>query len=438
MFATEREVLGKLYGLPDGGQAKAKAKQLRQTRWLATSLLGLMLLTLVTSAVYQLHHPWLHWARAFAEAGTVGALADWYAVSALFRHPLGLAIPHTAIIARNKDKIGESLGDFVEQNFLTPENITEKLGQYDAAKSLAIWLTERENSLFVASAISSFVPAMLNGLDEGDVRLFFDRALRPFVVRLNVARIAGNILSVLTEEDRHQALLGRALQALERWIVAKERLIEAKFSEVSRYTPGGLDRYVVSKIVRGIVALLHEVVENPQHELRGQFDRTFKELMHDLTSSDAYRQKGEAMMQGLCEHITSEDFYRTLWCDIKTRVTVDLQSDPSVITQKIATTLAAVGKRLLEDGGVRQRLNEWWLDATRKIIMRFKNQMSRLITDVVRSWDADEVSRKVEMQIGKDLQYIRINGTLVGGAVGLLLHAAILIASTRAATYWLQ
>jgi len=435
--ATDRQDAGKPYLVLSREQASVKAKQLRQTRWLASSLLGVMLLILAISATFQARYPWLHWLRAFAEAGTVGALADWYAVTALFRHPLGLAIPHTAIIPTNKDKIGESLGEFVEQNFLTAENITEKLRQHDVAQALAKWLTKRENSLAVASAVSSFVPALLNGVQDRQVRQFFDHALWPQLLRLNVPRVAGNVLSVLIEGDRHQALLDRALHALERWIVARQGLIEAKFSEASRYTPRGLDNYVVQKFLAGIVALLHEIVENPRHELRAQFDQAVRELIHEMTNSNEYCQKGQALMRRLVEHMKSEDFYQSLWRDIKTRVTVDLASDTSLITEQIAAALVAISEHLLEEGGVRQRLNAWWLDAIRKIVLRFRNQISGLITDVVRSWDSDEVSRKVEIEIGKDLQYIRVNGTLVGGAVGLLLHAAILIAGTTAVGYWL-
>ena len=197
-------------------------------QWLATSLLAAMLVLLVVSAGWQSRFPWLHWVQAFAEAGTVGAMADWYAVTALFRRPLGIPVPHTAIIPTHKDMIGETLGEFVEQNFLTPENIIAKLRQTDAAQALAEWLVARENSLAVASAVAGFIPAVLKGLEDTEVRQFLDRALTPQLLSLNVSRIAGNVLMLLTRNDRHQLLFDRALQALERWLVAKEELIETK------------------------------------------------------------------------------------------------------------------------------------------------------------------------------------------------------------------
>ena len=399
--------------------------RLRRMRWLATSLLVAMLLLLATSVALEFRHSWLQWIRAFAEAGAVGGLADWYAVTALFRRPLGLPIPHTAIIPANKDRIGESLGDFVEQNFLTPEHIVARLREHDAAWALARWLAAPDNSLAVASTIGDFLPTLLSGFSDEEIRQFFDRALTPQLLRLNVSRIAGSVLSVLTQDERHQVLLDRALQALEGWLVANQELIQTKFSEASRYTPSVVDRYIVQKFLQGIVALLHEVAANPQHELRARFDQAVQARIHDLMNSETHRRKGEALLRRLIEHVRSEGFYRSLWENMINRVTADLRSDSPVITGHIAAALAAVGERLLEEPGVRQRLNAWWLETAGAIVQRFGHQISRLISDVVKSWDAGEVSRKVELEIGRDLQYIRINGTFIGGAVGVLLHAGI-------------
>ena len=190
-------------------QAAAGRARLRRMQWLATSLLGAMLVLFLVSAAYQSTHSALHWVRAFAEAGAVGAMADWYAVVALFRHPLGLPIPHTAIIPKNKDRIGESLANFVEHNFLTPENIIRELERHNAARALAEWLAVPANSRGVAQAVCEAIPAILDALDDEDVRRFFDRTLTPHLGKLDVSRIAGNALQVLTEGGRHQALLDR-------------------------------------------------------------------------------------------------------------------------------------------------------------------------------------------------------------------------------------
>ena len=408
----------------DDARAGSKQDQLRRMRWLATSLLGAMLALLIASAAYQSGYPWLHWIRAFAEAGAVGAMADWYAVTALFRYPLGLPIPHTAIIPSNKDRIGASLGDFVEQNFLTPENILARLREHNLAKALAKWLAAPPKSQALAKAIGEFIPQFLDALEDADLKRFFDRTVTSQLLTLNVSRIAGNILALLTEDDRHQALLDRALHALERLLVANAGLIKEKFGEASRYTPGRLDRYLVNKFVEGIVALLHEVVDSPQHELRKQFDQAVRKLIHDLTSSEDYREKGEVLWHKLVEHLQNEDYYRSLWDEIKMRVKADLDHEPSVLRSHIAGALTLLGEKLLDEPAVQEQLNAWWLNALHKIVLRYRHQISSLITGVVQGWDAEQISRKIELEIGKDLQYIRINGTFVGGAVGVLLHAA--------------
>jgi uncharacterized membrane-anchored protein YjiN (DUF445 family) len=419
--------------LLDDGQACSKADRLRRMQRLATSLLALMLVLLLVSATCQASYPWLHWIRAFAEAAAVGAMADWFAVTAMFRHPLGLAIPHTAIIPGNKDRIGESLGDFVEQNFLTPEKIVARLQQHDAARVLARWLAAPANSLALARGVADFLPAMLDGLGDRQLRRFFDRALMPQVLTLDVARMAGNLLTVLTQDDRHQALLDRALRALEGWLVAKEGLIRAKFSEASRFTPVRLDSYVVNRFIQGIIALLHDVVENPSHELRGQFDEAVRSLIHDLLNSEDYRRKGEVLLQELVEHLRGENTYRRVWEALSRRVRDDVESDSSLIRRHLAGALVALGERLLEEPGMQQKLNAWWLTTIRRIAVRYRRQISSMITEVVKSWDAEQVSRKVELEIGRDLQYIRINGTFVGGTVGLFLHAGLHVLSVAKA-----
>jgi uncharacterized membrane-anchored protein YjiN (DUF445 family) len=415
-------------GTGTGASASArpdvKAEQLRRVQLFATVLLGAMLLLLVLSAACQNNHPWLEWLRALAEGGAVGAMADWYAVTALFRQPFGLPIPHTAIIPSNKDRIGAALGDFVEQNFLTPANIIAKLQEHDAAAALAQWLAVPQNSLRLASTIAASIPGMLRGLRDSEVQQFVDRALTP-LLSPKVSELAGHVLAVLTQDGRHQALLDRALRALEHWLVSRQALITAKFSQASRFTPPLLDRYVVSKFMQGIVALLHDIAGNPRHELRLRLDAAVRKLIDDLRSSEEYRQKGVELLRAVVEHCGREDYYRALWQDVQKRIDADLASESPISTQYLADALIALGDSLMKDPGVRRKLNAWWLDAVHRVGTRYRREISGLITDVVNSWDAEEVSRKLELEIGKDLQYIRINGTVVGGAVGLLLHGGV-------------
>jgi len=407
----------------DDPHAELKLAGLRRMQRVATSLLCAMLVLLALSAAFKTAYPWLQWVQAFAGAATVGAIADWFAVVALFHHPLGLPFPHTAIVPGNKDRIGASLGHFVEHNFLTVENVIRKLEPRNLAKAVAEWIADRSNSENLAERACALIPALLNALGDEDVRRFVDRTIAPQLKKLDVANIAGNMLTVLTAQGRHQAVLDRVLQALENWLIANKDTITEKFGAASKYTPGFLDSYIVNKFAEGIIALLHEVARNSDHEIRRQFDRASNELIHKLKTSIAYREQGEVLKREFLEHLEREDYYRVVWNDIKQKLTADLAGDHSLIRAHVAEALAKLGSGLRDDPNLQIRLNAWLLQAIEALLVQHRHQVSGLITDVVRGWDAREVAEKMELEIGKDLQYIRISGTLVGGTVGLLLHA---------------
>jgi uncharacterized membrane-anchored protein YjiN (DUF445 family) len=412
-------------GMKASANANLKLVRLRRMRVTATCLLAAMIALLIASVGWQASYPWLAWVRAFAEAGTVGAIADWYAVVALFRHPLGVAMPHTAIIPKNQARIAESLGSFVEQNFLTTEIVVGRLSEYNAAGALATWLAEKENSSAIANVVVESLPRLLERIDEEDVKVLFDRLLLPQLRTLDVSRIAGQVLGVLTEGNRHQPLLDRGLVAVEAWLTANVNLIKAKFSEASRFTPAPLDAYIVNKFVEGIVVLVHEVAANPDHELRRQFDSAFITLSADLQTAANYRRFGRVLLRDCIRHIKAGGYYRVFLDRIQARVAMDAASDQSVAHDMISGALVSLGKTMVSASSIQNKLNAWWLEIARMLVLRYRHQLSGLITDVVKGWDAQEVSGKFEAEIGWDLQFIRINGTFVGGLVGLLIHTCV-------------
>ncbi|WP_341315410.1 DUF445 domain-containing protein [Paraburkholderia sp. IMGN_8] len=404
-----------------------KASGLKRMRRTATCLLAFMIALLLVCVAWQADHSWLAWPRAFAEAGTVGAIADWYAVVALFRHPLSLRIPHTAIIPQNQPRIAESLGNFVEENFLTPELIVGRLSGHDAAQVLARWLAQPANSREVADIVAHAVAGLLDGIDEADLQWLFDRLVIPQLRTLDVSRVAGDVLKVLTEGERHQPWLVHGLDALEKWLTANVDMIKAKFSEASRYTPAPLDAYIVRKFVEGIVALLHEVAASPDHELRRQFDEALQALTVQLQTSAVHRRFGKSLMRDCIRYFRHADYYRVLLERLRMRVIADLNHEQSAVRDALTSMLASLGKRISREPALRHKLNAWWLALARELVVRYGRQFSALITEVVKDWNADEVSRKIEAEIGRDLQYVRINGTFVGGMVGVLIHAATLV-----------
>jgi uncharacterized membrane-anchored protein YjiN (DUF445 family) len=393
----------------------------------ATCLLACMIALLLACVAWQPEHSWLAWPRAFAEAATVGAIADWYAVVALFRHPMGLRIPHTAIIAQNQQRIAESLGNFVEENFLTPELIVGRLSGYDAAQALGRWLAQPGNSRGVADTVANAAAELLEGIDEADLQWLFDRLVIPQLRRLDVSRVAGDVLKVLTEGERHQPWLVHGLEALEKWLTANVDMIKAKFSEASRYTPAPLDAYIVRKFIEGIISLLHEVAANPDHELRRQFDESLQELIVRLQTSAVHRRLGKSLVRDCIRYFRHADYYGVLLERLRTRVSADLGHEQSAVRDALTSMLATLGKRISREPAIRDKLNAWWLALARELVVRYGRQFSALITEVVKDWNANEVSQKIEAEIGRDLQYVRINGTFVGGMVGVLLHAATLL-----------
>ncbi|WP_225934404.1 DUF445 domain-containing protein [Cupriavidus sp. EM10] len=357
----------------------------------------------------------------------MGAVADWYAVVALFRHPFGIPVPHTAVIPRNQQRIAENLATFVERNFLAPDLVVDRLRTHNSAQSVAAWLAAPGNSRALADPAVDALPALLRVFDDDEVARLIQRGALPGLRALDVSGIAGHLLQILTETQRHQPLLERALTALEAWLADNAGLLQAKFSEASRYTPVRLDAYIVNKFMQGVIALLHEVRTEPEHPLRQQFDDAVRDVILKLRTSDRYRRIGRLWMRDFLRHLEREDSYRALWQRLRDWISADAVRHDSLARAMLADLLASLGASVRDDPALQAGLNEWWLRGVRFTMSRYRHLVSRLIAEVVKGWDADEISRKLELEIGSDLQYIRINGTFVGGMVGVLLHAAMLL-----------
>jgi uncharacterized membrane-anchored protein YjiN (DUF445 family) len=400
-----------------------KRAQLSRMRTVATLSLVCVFVVLVASSIGIARYPALAWVRAFAEAATVGAIADWFAVVALFRHPLGLRIPHTAIIPRNKDRIGRSLGRFVELNFLTPENIVKKLTQAGIAARLAAWLSQRANSEIAAQRACSAIPPLLSALADDDMLRLIDRSVTPQLERLDAARLAARTLALFTAEGRHQQLLDAVLPVIARWLTANREMVLGKFGEMSRYTPQFVDRYIVDRLIAGIIDVLQQVARDPSHELRARFDAASAKFIDDLKHSPQYREQAEALKQDVLNHLKAHEYYRSLWRAGRQHVLQDLASEGSVIRQQLTEVLMAFGSSLSQDEPLQRKLDDWIERAVETLAVRNRHEISLLIEDIVRGWNARDMAEKAELEIGRDLQYIRINGMLVGGLVGLVLHA---------------
>jgi uncharacterized membrane-anchored protein YjiN (DUF445 family) len=400
-----------------------KRARLRRMQRLNLALLAVNLIVLILSVQFESTWPWLRWTQAFAEASAIGAIADWYAVVALFRRPLGLPIPHTAIIPRNQRNIGDSLGGFVTRYLLTPDTIVGKLEGLDVPRQMADWLALPANAAIVADSLTSFLPALLRAPEDEDLRRLFRVNLLPKLLELDAARLIGRSMEVLLDAGLHRVLLDRALLAMDGWLLGNEELVREKFAQASKYTPAFVDQYIVRKFLDGVRTLLHEVAGDGEHPLRESLAVALRDWARELEQLPAQREAAQAWLRSALESFFGDSDLRRLRDTLAARAEADLARPDSQLRHYTGTLLAALAAGVARDPVILQRLNAAWLKFARRLAARHGGQIAALISEVVRGWDAQEVSDRIEIEIGRDLQFIRINGALVGGIVGVLLYA---------------
>ena len=403
-----------------------KRARLRRMQRLNLTLLGTSLALLVASVLYQPRWPWLRWLQAFAEAAAIGAIADWYAVVALFRRPLGLPIPHTAIIPRSQRKIGESLGKFVAQYLLTPDTIVARLEGFETMQQLADWFAIPSNAAAFAESITGLLPALLRAPDDADLRRLFRVAIVPRLLALDAAGLAQRITCLLLDTRLHDTLMDRALALFDRWLIDNQALIREKFAQASKYTPAFVDGFVVRKFLDGVRSLIHDVVIDPSHPLRGAFERALRDYALELRESPEQRAVALGWLRAAVEAFAGDQDLQRLREALAAYAEADLARPDSVVRHSVAAFVGALAQGIVRDPAILQRLEASWLRLARTLSLRHGGQIAALIAEVIGGWDADEVARKIELEIGPDLQFIRINGALVGGIVGLLLYAGTL------------
>ncbi|MCF6262371.1 MAG: DUF445 domain-containing protein [Xanthomonadales bacterium] len=384
-----------------------------------------LILLLVMAVLYTLswdqQGAWL-WLHAFSEAAMVGALADWFAVTALFRHPMGLPIPHTAIIARRKNEIGESMARFVAENFLQAEVLEKRLQSHNLAGIVISWLKQTDNRRQLIGNTLSLWSWLMAAVGEQRVRAFVTRIAQRQSSNFDVAKIAGQALEVMTSKGRHQEVFTQALRfAIVALSENEERIRYRVQHESPWWMPGFVDDKIVGQLLQRIETVLFEMALDPEHELRQRFDQQLEKLTKDLQTLPEYKLLGERIKKDFMQNDSIQEYLLRLWNDLAARLKL-AESDPdSKIHLHMDNLLQGLVVELEADPGMRELLDQWISAAITHIVSENADSISGLISDTVRSWDADTTSRRVELAIGRDLQFIRINGTLVGGLVGVLL-----------------
>jgi len=399
-----------------------KALQLRRMKRIPLLLLCLMAVLFAMT----LHSPasWAAWLHAFAEAGMVGALADWFAVVALFRHPLGLPIPHTAIIPNRKNDIGESMSRFVADHFLEPDVVRKKLQSTNLAAFVVSWLKSDKGRRSVEDLTTAVLGWALGALHEKRVRRFLSRLSSKQLANVNLAPLLGSTLEWLVQGQRHQQILTQVLRYTIVLVHDNRDAIRARVQQESPWwLPGFVDDRILTKMLERIEHQLFEMALDPDHALRDQFNRWVQNLAHDLKNSTEFRRLGDDFKQQLLDNDELQDYLYGLWSELASNIETDIEKPDSVIRQHVGQWLDNVAGELDSDPDMQAWLNSWLVNAITLVVGRNSAQIASLISDTVKSWDGMDTSRRVELAIGRDLQFIRINGTLVGGLVGLLIHA---------------
>lgn len=397
----------------------------------ALGLLCAAALLYAVASVLHGRHPAWGYVAAFAEAAMVGAIADWFAVVALFRHPLGLPIPHTAIIPSNKDRIGAKLAGFICDNFLSTEQVLGKLRQFDAAGRIADWLARPASGEKLGEWGVAATRYGLSAFDDERVRDFMGRAVAAGLAKIDLSRLMGQALDALTAGGRHQALLDDVLQQVAGLLEGEEvqaHITEAIAREIKTLRYVGLDQVAAKlatrKIVAAVARTIGELAAEPDHPMRRRFDHFVDDFVVRLKLDPEFQQRGEQIRAELVAHPALGDYLHGLWGELLAWLHDDLGRGDSTIRRRIASMAGALGARLQGDEAIRRWINEQIEAAAPLAIERYREDIRRYIEERVGEWNAQEMTVELERHIGRDLQFIRINGTLVGGLVGLLIHTA--------------
>jgi uncharacterized membrane-anchored protein YjiN (DUF445 family) len=411
---------------PDEPPPVEKARSLATMRLIAGGLLVLMASIFVLALSRQDQAPVWGYVRAFAEAALVGGLADWFAVTAIFRHPLGLPIPHTAVIPRSKERIAQALGEFVAVNFLAPDVIGARLSNQDLASALGRQLADPATARRVADGVMDAMPAIVDLLDDEVVSEFMRRQLTEFSRDERLSSALGRGIKLLTEHGRHQPVLDAALaegwRALEEHEPAIRAQVRARTSWVWRII--SLDARASDALIGAIEDILHQVAEQPDHPARQRITALLQKFSEDLQHSPELRAQMERMIGDILAHPSVATYLAEVWQAIKQSL-----SDVDTQTSARATLAAGIerfGAALLEDQAVIETLNRRLRALLTEIAGRHNRDVGALISETIRSWDTATVVEKLEQNVGADLQYIRINGTIIGGLIGLAIHQTTL------------
>nr|WP_231497320.1 DUF445 domain-containing protein [Arthrobacter sp. MA-N2] len=390
----------------------------------ALALLIVMAVVFTAAFALQKQYPWLEYVRAAAEGGMVGALADWFAVTALFKYPMGLKIPHTAIIPRRKDQIGASLGEFVETNFLSEQVVQEKLASLDVARKAGKWLGSAAGAERVAKEGSALIRGAFTVLNDDDIQAVIEGMVRKHLLAPPWGPPVGRMAERLFAEGHHHKLVDLLVDRAADWVEANHSTVNRVVSDRSPlWVPSFVDDLVGDRVYNEIAKFVRAVQRDPDHQVRQSIDTYLGDLAQDLQHDPAMIARAEGIKTQILGDPEVRELASRTWGTIKNALLTAVDDPDSELTQRFKSAMRDFGTRLVNDDELAGKVNAWIGDAAGYLVKTYRSDIAGVITDTVARWDAQETSEKIELQVGKDLQYIRINGTVVGSLAGLAIFA---------------
>jgi uncharacterized membrane-anchored protein YjiN (DUF445 family) len=404
---------------------EAKRKQLRKYKAFATGLFLLMAVIFIITTILQKTNDshWIGYVRAFSEAAMVGALADWFAVTALFRHPLGLPIPHTNLIENSKEKLGDNLGSFVVNNFLSPQNIRPYIHKLKVSGFVGEWLGKEKNQDALLKNLSDIVLDILNKLDDSEVSHFISKKVSEMTDTIKLNAILGNGINYLLDKNDHQRIITNLSSQIKRYIIENDEMIQERVKKGSySFIPAFVDNKIADKITSGLSDFFKEVEENPNHEIRALITLKIYDFSNELKQDAKWEDEFKNIKNELLKNDKLDEYSNDIWISIKNTLTKELQEDQSSLKNYLLKNLNEFAQNLKTDENLQHKIDHWIRVTAYKYILKNTHQFGSLISSTVGNWQGKELSEKLELEVGKDLQFIRVNGTLVGGLVGLIIY----------------
>lgn len=402
-----------------------KKIQLRKYKTFATGLFVLMALIFVVMTILEKKNPahWIGYIRAFSEAAMVGALADWFAVTALFNYPLGLKIPHTNLIENSKERIGDNLGNFVVSNFLSPQNIRPYIQKLKISHFAGEWLSKQRNQENLVKELSNIVLDILHKLDDTAVVNFIGNKAREMSDDLKINQIVGTGIEYFLNKQDHQKIITNLAKQIKDYVIANRDIVQERVQKESYFLiPKFVDNSIAEKITNGLSIFFEEVENDDSHSLRTEITQKLYVFSHEIQSEEKWEDEFRSIKNDFLNEEKLQQYSKDIWDSIKKSLSKELEEENSALKNYIKKNLTELSQNLKDDENFQNKIDHWVRVTAYKYILKNTHQAANLISSTVGNWQGRDLSRKLELEVGKDLQFIRVNGTLVGGLVGLIIY----------------